>query len=101
LRRLVRTGASYRRTGRAVLRAPVRRHALVDPDAGSLRALGRPCRLDHAGRQPIRSAHRRPPGRNLAELLRLDLQPGAAEGGGDAERDAEEVLAEPARGLVD
>ena len=52
LRRLVRAGASHRRTGRAVLRAPLCRHALVDPDAGCLRALGRPCRLDHAGRQP-------------------------------------------------
>ena len=36
--------------GRAVLRPPLRRHAVVDPDAGCLRALGRPCRLDHAGR---------------------------------------------------
>ncbi len=54
-RRLVRAGASYRRTGGAVLRAPVRRHAVVDPDAGRLRALGRPCRLDHAGRRQGRA----------------------------------------------
>ncbi len=100
-RRLVRAGTSHRRTGRAVLRAPVRRHAVVDPDAGSLRALGRPCRLDHAGRRQVRGADAGPPGGNLAQLLRVDLQPGAAEGGGDAQRDAEEVLAEPAGGLVD
>ena len=46
LRRLVRTRASHRRTGGAVLRPPLRRHAVVDPDAGRLRALGRPRGLD-------------------------------------------------------
>ena len=53
------------------------------------------------GVSQVRGADRRPPGGNLAELLRQHLQPGAAEGGGDAERDAEEVLEEPAGGLVD
>ena len=55
-RRLVRAGAPHRRTGRAVFRAPVCRHGVVDPDAGGLRALGRARRLDHAGRaaRPMR-----------------------------------------------
>ena len=57
-RRLVRAGASHRRAGGAVLRPALRRHALVDPDAGPLRALGRPRRFLHAGRQPNRT--RRP-----------------------------------------
>ena len=101
LRRLVRAGASHRRAGRAVLRQALCRHALVDPDAGPLRALGRPRALVHAGRQQERGAGRRPAGGNLAALLRQHLQSGAAEGEGDADGDAEEILEEPARGLVD
>ena len=48
-----------------------------------------------------RGADRGPAGRNLAALLRQHLQSGAAEGEGDADRDAEEILAEPAGGLAD
>ena len=98
-RRLVRARASHRRSHRTVLRQPLRRHALVDPDAGCLRALGRPCRRLHAGRQPGRGAVGRPAGGNLAALLRQHLQSGPAEGEGDARRDAEEILEEPAGGL--
>ena len=100
LRRLVRAGASHRRARRAVLRQALCRHALVDPDARSLRALGWPRALVHAGREQERSAGRRPAGGNLAALLRQHLQSGAVEGEGDAEGDAEEILEEPARGLV-
>ena len=42
-----------------------------------------------------------PAGGNLAALLRQHLQSGTAEGEGDAERDAAEILAEPAGGFVD
>ena len=48
-----------------------------------------------------RGADRRPAGGNLAALLRQHLQSGAAEGESDAERNAEEILAEPAGGLAD
>ena len=48
-----------------------------------------------------RGADRRPAGGDLAALLRQHLQSGPAEGEGDAQRDAEEILAEPAGGLVD
>ena len=68
---------------------------------GYLRALGRPCRLLHARRQQGRGADRRPSGGNLAALLRQHLQSGPAQGEGDADRDAEEILAEPAGGFAD
>ena len=55
-RRLVRAGASHRGTGRAVLRQPLRRHALVDPDARRLRALGRPCASRSRRASPSREA---------------------------------------------
>ena len=45
LRRLVRAGASHRRTGRAVFRAPLRRHAVVDPDARSSARIGTAMRV--------------------------------------------------------
>ena len=73
--------------------------SILTPEA--LRALGRPRRLDHAGRAQSRGADRRPAGGNLAALLRQHLQSGPAEGEGHAEGDAEEILAEPAGGLVD
>ncbi len=41
------------------------------------------------------------PRTNLAQLLRQHLQPGTAEGESDANRNAEEILAEPAGGLID
>ena len=59
------------------------------------------CRLDHAGGGQDRSADRRPAGGNLAALLRQHLQSGPAEGEGDADRNAKEILAEPAGGLID
>ena len=68
---------------------------------GRLRALGRPCRLDHAGRRQARGPDRGPAGGNLAALLRQHLQSGAAEGAGHEQGDAAEILAEPAGGLVD
>jgi len=81
------------------------RHDLLDiatdPDARRLCTLGRPCRLDHAGRSQERSPDPRPAGGNLAALLRQHLQPRPAEGEGDAGGNAEEVPAEPAGGFVD
>ena len=55
----------------------------------------------YAGGEQSRGALGRPPGGNLAALLRQHLQSGAAEGEGDAKRDAEEILAEPAGGFAD
>ena len=100
LRRLVRAGTSHCRGHRAVLRAALCRHGLVDPDPGHLRALGRPCRRLYAGGEQSRSPLGRPLGRNLAALLRQHLQSGPAEGEGDAGRDAQEILAEPAGGFA-
>ena len=101
-RRLVRAGASHRRTGRAVLRAPLRRHALVDPDAGRSARIGTATRVSITpGVSKADAPDGRPARGNLAALLRQHLQSGAAEGEGDADGDAEEILAEPAGGLAD
>ena len=53
------------------------------------------------GGQQGGSAIRRPAGGNMAALLRQHFQSRPVEGEGDADRDAEEILAEPAGGLVD
>ena len=60
--------------------------SILTPDR--LRALGRPCRLDHARYRQARNISRRPPGGNLAAPLRRDLQSGTAEHQGHAERGA-------------
>ena len=75
LRRLVRAGTSRRRARRAVLREPVRRYGLGDPDAGCLRALGRRCRLYHSRASPGRSAPRRQPGGKLADYYTSIFNP--------------------------
>ena len=49
----------------------------------------------------IGGADRGPAGGDLAALLRQHLQSGPAEGEGDADGNAEEILAEPARGFDD
>ena len=88
------------RARRGLLRQPLRQHALVDPDAGAVDPLGR---RDADAKAPARPAptHRRATrSRRLAHLLRIDLQPGAAEGRRDAEGDAEEILAQHAGDLA-
>ena len=99
LRRLVRAGAPHRRAAAAVLRPPLRRHALVDPDAAtrSLHWDGEALDL-RPRRQPARRAGRRCARGALAHLLRRDLQPGAAEAAGDEREMPQALLAEPARG---
>ena len=99
LRRLVRAGALHRceRDG-AVLRAPLHRHELGDPDALPLGALGRrsadSARARRKADVPADGCARA----GLADLLRVDLQSGAAQGEDDADGDAEEILAQPAGG---
>ena len=66
---------------RAVLRAPLRRHALVDPDAERSAALGRRAARIRPRRRRARRARRRRRRGAVADLLRAHLQPGAAEAG--------------------
>jgi DNA polymerase len=74
LRRLVRARPPHRPRRRAVLRAPLRGDALVDPDARALRPLGR--RADH--RKPGATRASAPEGDPVEEVwktvLRLHLQ---------------------------
>ncbi len=89
-RRLVRAGALHRRGQCRVLRAPLRHHDVVDPDAVPQRALGRHGpRLRRRGAAG-RRAGRRPAGGILARLLLQHFQPGAAEARRDDLGDAEE-----------
>ena len=101
LRRLVRARASHPAARRAVLRRPLRRDALVDPDAGRLAALGR--RKLTFGPAVDRSEAPREDdaGGLVARLLPLDIQSGARQSRRDARRDAEEILAQSARGRAD
>src|SRR5690606_23418581 len=99
--RLVRAGAPGGGDDRPLLRPPLRHHALVDPDAGRQRALGRGDDRLRAAGDPRHGARRGRDGGVLADLLRLDLQSGAAEDPGDAGRDAQALLEEPARGGAD
>ncbi len=74
--------------------------ALVDPDAGSIGALGRR-RADLRPRPAARGgAGRRRDGDAVARLLRRGLQPGPAEPEGDARRDAGAPLGDAARGAA-
>ena len=92
LRRLVRARASYRPPHRRLLRAPLRQHALVDPDARAFDPLGRRNPERRPGRDPRRRARRRSARGDVEDLLRVHLQPGPAEGRRDAQGDAEEIL---------
>ena len=58
-RRMVRARAPRRRGGGAILRAPLRADALVDPDARTQRAMGRQARSNSAPAHAART-HRRP-----------------------------------------
>ncbi len=95
--RVVRAGASDHRDHGAVFRAAVRRHGLDDRDAASVRAVrGRGAGFPAGGGQA--GGGRRSDRGAVADVLSQHLQSGAAEGGGDALGDAEEVLEEPAGG---
>jgi hypothetical protein len=93
---LVRAGASHHRAGGAILRAPLCRHAVVDPDARPLRALGWPFDFIHISRQQGGSADLGSVETDVAALLRDDLQSCPAQGEGHAE-----VLEELAGGVDD
>ena len=100
-RRLVRARAPCAGGGRALLRAALRGHALLDPDAAPQPALVRP------GAALGRWLHARigpPPDAGegaLARLLRPHLQSRAAQARGDGKRDAAALLVQPARGGAD
>ena len=100
LRRLVRARASHRPPGGELLRQPLHQHALVDPDAGAVDPLGWRDADRRSGRDARRCAVGRSARGDVAHLLRVDLQPGAAEGRCDAEGDAEEILAQHAGDLA-
>jgi hypothetical protein len=69
VRRVVRAGAPHRRAQRAVFRGPLRADALVDPHAGSVRALGRHGTGLHRGRAEIGGVLRGCDRAALAEIL--------------------------------
>ncbi len=93
---LVRAGPQHRRAGRAVLRAPLRWHALGHPHPRPQRALGWPGAGVRARRPPRRCAGRGCARIAVADLLRQHLQPGPVEHPDDAAGDAGAVLAAPA-----
>ena len=86
------------RARRRLLRPPLRQHALVDPDARAVSIHWDGEQLSEGpGAIRARRAGRRPAGGDVEDLLRLDLQSGAAEGRRDAQGDAEEILEKHAR----
>ena len=100
LRRLVRAGAHILAATRAVLRRPLRQHALVDPDAGRLRALGR-----HDAALRPGGATRRGAARGRVEdcwrtYYAAIFNPARLKVGDHEARDAEEILAQPAGGAA-
>ena len=99
LRRLVRAGAPHRRGGRAVLRRPLRGDALVDPDAGALRALGRRDCSSSAPASPKRDAPREDALEDLWRAYYATIfNPARLKVAAMQSGDAEEILAEPAGG---
>ena len=100
-RRLVRAIDISSSSAMRISSSALRRHALDDPHALSPRAHWDGETLSHrTGRRQERSAARRRRRGAVADLFPQHLQPRAAEGEGDAGRDAEEILAEPSGGLA-